>query len=65
MKRIAITKSMKMVEKMQRPERKDGQAVLPPDHLCYGCKRYGLGCIHPCYREIKNGGSLEVLLCGS
>lgn len=27
----------------------------PPSkpHLCNGCKRYGEGCIHPCYREVK------------
>ena len=23
----------------------------PEGHFCYGCERYGLGCVRPCYRD--------------
>ena len=23
----------------------------PEGHFCYGCARYGLGCVRPCYRD--------------
>ena len=25
----------------------------PKDHPCHGCKRYGEGCVLPCYRGIE------------
>ena len=46
----------------QRPhdQRKPSLPALPRDHLCYGCKRYGEGCLHPCHREVRRGASLRV-----
>lgn len=40
---------------MQKPRamREDNPPAAPKGHFCYGCKRYGQGCIHPCYREIR------------
>ena len=26
--------------------------VLPKNHPCYGCKRFGEGCSLPCYRGV-------------
>lgn len=28
--------------------------TVPKDHPCHGCKRYGEGCVLPCYRNIVN-----------
>ena len=25
----------------------------PEGHFCYGCARYGLGCVRPCYRDAE------------
>ena len=40
---------------VQRPqsERKETRIILAADHPCYGCKRYGQGCIKPCYRDLQ------------
>lgn len=29
-----------------------GPPDLPEDHPCYGCKRFGEGCVLPCYRGV-------------
>lgn len=49
---------------MQKPRamREDNPPAAPKGHFCYGCKRYGQGCIHPCYREIRR---TEVAPCAS
>lgn len=29
------------------------RSTAPEGHFCYGCGNYGLGCVRPCYRDIK------------
>ena len=53
----------KMMTSKPHPQREDRKPVLPTDHLCYGCQRYGEGCVHPCHREVRGGASLEVTVC--
>lgn len=40
---------------MQKPKPRweDEPPTAPPGHPCHGCKRYGLSCVHPCYREMR------------
>jgi molybdopterin/thiamine biosynthesis adenylyltransferase len=42
---------------LPRPKPMVNQPQLSPGHLCYGCGRYhesyGIGCVHPCYREVR------------
>ena len=40
---------------MQVPRFRPGKDPrdLPKTHPCHGCKRYGEGCILPCYRGVK------------
>ena len=34
------------------PTPKPAPPPKPPEgHFCYGCARYGLGCVRPCYRD--------------
>lgn len=60
------TGKSRQFEKMmtQKPHfvREDRTPVLPKDHLCFGCKRYGESCVHPCHREVRRGA--EVTGCG-
>lgn len=53
----------KMMTSKPHPQREDRKPVLPTDHLCYGCQRYGEGCVHHCHREVRRGASLEVTVC--
>ena len=53
----------KLMTQKPHPMREDRKTVLPKDHLCFGCKRYGEGCVHPCHREVRRGASLEVSVC--
>ncbi len=32
-------------------------------HICYGCERCGMYCVHPCCREVKADPGKVVLLC--
>ena len=32
--------------------RSGGPPELPETHPCHGCKRYGEGCVPPCYRGV-------------
>ena len=38
----------------QRPgaARKKSSVSAPKGHPCYGCSRYGHGCVAPCYRDL-------------
>ncbi len=38
----------------QRPgaARKKPSVSAPKGHPCYGCSRYGHGCVAPCYRDL-------------
>lgn len=54
----------RMMNRVPKPVRENRKPVLPKYHPCYGCKRYGEGCFHPCYRDVQRNPSLEVLLCG-
>ena len=53
----------KLMTQKPHPQREIRKTVLPEDHLCYGCQRYGEGCVHPCHREVRRGTSLEVTVC--
>lgn len=36
------------------PAPKPDPPPKPPEgHFCYGCARYGLGCVRPCYRDAE------------
>ncbi|MEE0698307.1 MAG: hypothetical protein U0M53_08640 [Oscillospiraceae bacterium] len=36
------------------PAPKPAPPPKPPEgHFCYGCARYGLGCVRPCYRDAE------------
>lgn len=38
---------------MQVPRFRSGQTPnLPENHPCHSCKRYGEGCVLPCYRGV-------------
>jgi len=41
---------------MQKPKANGVKAsgvTAPKGHHCYGCARYGEGCVLPCYRDIN------------
>ena len=46
-----------MMTQIPRPRQTIHPPRLAPGHLCYGCERYrqcyGIGCVHPCYREVQ------------
>lgn len=50
--------------KCPHPIREDSRKVLPKNHLCFGCKRQGESCTHPCHREVRQNRNLEVAVCG-
>ena len=40
---------------MQEPPNESDRApapTAPEGHFCFGCVRYGQGCVAPCYREL-------------
>lgn len=53
----------KLMAQKPHPQREVRKPDLPKDHLCYGCQRYGEGCVHPCHREVRRGASVEVMAC--
>ena len=57
------SKYERMMTRIPKPMVKDIKDVIPRNHPCHGCKRYGEGCFRPCYRDIKRGASMEVLKC--
>lgn len=40
-----------MQEPRLEPENAPPRPIAPKGHFCYGCGRYGLPCVWPCYRE--------------
>ncbi|MCD8128416.1 MAG: hypothetical protein LUD54_02385 [Oscillospiraceae bacterium] len=40
-----------MQEPHLEPENAPPRPAAPKGHFCYGCGRYGLPCVWPCYRE--------------
>lgn len=44
---------------MQVPKGEEARADRPPaaprGHHCYGCGRYGMPCVRPCYRDKEVG----------
>lgn len=54
----------KMMVQIPHPTREGRQPTLPQNHLCFGCKRQGESCTHPCLREIRSNRNLEVAVCG-
>ena len=53
----------KLMTQKPHPMREDSKPVLPKCHPCYGCKRFGESCMRPCYRDVRRGVSMEVLIC--
>ena len=43
----------RMMTQIPRNSRPDYPAQAPKGHPCHGCKRYGEGCVLPCYRGIN------------
>ncbi len=44
----------RMMTQIPRTLPKKSPAVPPKGHPCHGCKRYGEGCVLPCYRGIEH-----------
>lgn len=42
----------RMMMEVPHPQSGSGPADLPKNHPCRGCKRYGEGCVLPCYRGV-------------
>ena len=38
---------------MERVMMQPPPAQPPEGHSCHGCKRYGEGCVLPCYRGVR------------
>ncbi len=53
----------KIMVQVPHPIREDSRTVLPANPLCFGCKRQGESCTHPCLRELKGNRNLEVAVC--
>lgn len=60
---FTTSKYERMMTRVPKPLREDRKPVLPKCHPCYGCKRVGEGCMRPCYRDVRRGVSMEVLIC--
>lgn len=43
----------RMMVQRPRSERKEKRLAAAADHPCHGCKRYGMSCIKPCYRDLQ------------
>ena len=39
-----------IMQQIPRARRDRPRPVPPREHPCHGCKRYGYGCVLPCYR---------------
>ena len=48
----------RMMMQVPRKSRPDYPAPAPTGHPCHGCKRYGEGCVLPCYRGISQMSSV-------
>lgn len=57
------SKYERMMTRIPKPLAEKKAPPISPCHPCYGCKRYGERCMRPCYRDVRNGASLEVLVC--
>ena len=42
----------RMMMQIPRPQCEKTPYDLPETHPCHGCKRYGEGCVLPCYRGV-------------
>lgn len=54
---LTNSKCERIMTQLPRPKPAVNLPQLAPGHLCYGCGRYrqsyGIGCVHPCYREVQ------------
>ncbi len=56
---------------MQKPHpTPEIRVIVPEGHLCHGCPRLGLYCVHPCHREVSHHSVLHnsgkvVFLCAA
>lgn len=57
------SKYERMMNRIPRPLREGSKPALLKCHPCYGCKRFGESCMRPCYRDVRRGVSMEVLIC--
>lgn len=53
----------KMMRQVPRPSKSIIASPAPKGHFCYGCKRYGEHCVHPCYRDAKIKIRKGVIIC--
>lgn len=42
----------KLMQELPNESDREPAPTAPPDHFCFGCVRYGQGCVAPCYREL-------------
>lgn len=42
----------RIMMQIPRSQRDKGPPLLSEAHPCHGCKRYGEGCVLPCYRGV-------------
>lgn len=47
-----LERMMMQTPKSGRPET-ESPAPAPEGHHCFGCGRYGMACVRPCYRDKK------------
>lgn len=40
-----------MIQPPRHEKEEPVRAPAPRGHFCYGCGRYGLNCMRPCYRD--------------
>ena len=54
---LTNSKYERLMTQIPQPRQEVSLPRQAPDHLCYGCERYrqsyGVGCVHPCFREIR------------
>lgn len=55
------SKYERLMTQIPKPLQDTSKPVPARDSICWGCKRYGQGCSHPCHREVKGNG---VIPCG-
>lgn len=53
----------KQMTRIPNPVPEKQKTDLPRGHHCYGCGRFGEGCIRPCYRDAQQGGTEEAKSC--
>lgn len=53
----------RMMMQTPGPVREATPPPAPKGHPCNGCKRYGQGCVLPCYRDVRPAQRKKVEPC--